>query len=148
MFRWRVSVLLSLFNFAFALEKTDQEAIEKVIADYTYAWNEQGCKGFAEGFAQDADFVNIFGMKFSGKEEIEARHIHILQTVLKDSKMEILKTNLREAQEGLVIATVYWRVKGFKVGEAIREGIFTQVFVQQGGKWEITASQNTLISKL
>jgi uncharacterized protein (TIGR02246 family) len=117
-----------------------------VISDYTYSWNERGCKGFAEGFTQDADFINIFGMKFSGKEEIELRHMHILQTFLKDSKMQILKTDLREAQKGLVIATVYWRVKGFTAGEAIRDGIFTQVFVQQGEKWEITASQNTLIS--
>ena len=147
MFRWGTSALLIFCNFAFALEKTDREAIEKVVADYTYAWNEQGCKGFANGFAPDADFVNIFGMKFSGKEEIESRHIHILRTILKDSKMEILKTCLREVQEGLVIATIYWQVKGFKIGEPVRDGIFTQVFVRQGGKWEITASQNTLIAK-
>jgi hypothetical protein len=86
-------------------------------------------------------------VKFSGREEIETRHIHILQTILKDSKMEILRTYLREVQEGLVIATIYWQVKGFKVGESVRDGIFTQVFVRQGGKWEITSSQNTLISK-
>jgi hypothetical protein len=28
--------------------------------------------------------------------------------------------------------------------EETREGIFTHVFVQQNGKWEIVASQNTL----
>ncbi len=147
MFKWSISVLLVLCNFAFALEKTDHEAIEKIIADYTQSWNEKGCKGFADGFVQDADFVNIFGMKFSGKEEIEARHISILQTFLKDSKMEILKTNLREAQKGVVIATIYWRVEGFKKPDAIQDGIFTQVFIQQGENWKITASQNTLISK-
>jgi uncharacterized protein (TIGR02246 family) len=145
MFRWGISILLMLFNFAFALETTDQEAIKKVITAYTQAWNEQGGKGFADGFAQDADFVNIFGMKFSGKEEIEARHINILQTFLKNSKMEILRTHLREVQKGLVIATIYWRVKGFKKPDAIQDGIFTQVFIQQEEKWEITASQNTLI---
>ncbi len=146
MFKWGMFVLLSTLNCAFALDKSDQAAIDKVISGYTYAWNECGGKGFGEGFTQNADFVNIFGMKFSGKEEIEARHVKILETFLKDSKMEILKTDLREVQKGLVIATVYWKVGGFKQGAAVRDGVFTQVFIQQGDKWEITASQNTLIA--
>ena len=146
MLRWGVCILLALTNCAFALEKADQDAIEKVIAGYAHAWNDQECKGFGEGFAQDADFVNVYGMKFTGREEIEARHVKILQGFLKNSKMEILKTDLREVQKGLVIATVYWRVKGFKKPDAIQDGIFTQVFIRQEKKWEITASQNTLIS--
>jgi uncharacterized protein (TIGR02246 family) len=146
MFKWGICVLLSTLNCAFALEKSDYTAIDKVISGYTYAWNECCGKGFGEGFTQDADFVNIFGTKFSGKEEIEVRHVKILETFLKDSKMEILKTDLREVQKGLVIATVHWRVKGFKKPDVTRDGIFTQVFVQQADKWEITASQNTLIA--
>lgn len=146
MFAWITAFLLVVFNVASALEKADQEAIERVIAGYTHAWNEQECRGFADGFAKDADFVNIFGMKFSGREEIEERHVKILQTFLKNSKLEILQTQLREVQKGLVIATIYWKVQGFKKVGAIQEGVFTQVFVQAGEKWEITASQNTLIS--
>lgn len=146
MIKW-MCVFVGFISCAFALEKVDVAAIEKVIAGYTQAWNEQGCKGFGDGFTQDADFVNIFGMKFTGREEIEARHISILQTFLKNSKMQILKTDLREAQKGVVIATVYWRVDGFKGPGVVQDGIFTQVFIQKDDKWEITASQNTLIAK-
>ena len=91
-------------------------------------------------------------MHFSGKAEIEKRHIQILQTFLKGSTLEILRTQLREVQPGLVVAIVHWRCPGFrtprsdlnKPGE-VREGVFTQVFIHSGDKWEITASQNTLV---
>lgn len=135
-----------------ALEHADELAIRKIVQNYTDSWNQRDCKGFAEDFSTDADFVNIFGMKFSGKAEIENRHIKILQTFLKGSKLEIVDTHLREIQPGLVIGTIYWKIYGFhtpgsdmnKPGE-IRDGIFTQVFVNTNKKWEITASQNTMI---
>jgi uncharacterized protein (TIGR02246 family) len=145
-------LLLGFLNAAFALEKADQSAIQQAIQSYTDSWNLRGGKGFADAFAENADFVNIFGMKFSGKEEIENRHIKIIQTFFKDSKLEILDTQLREVQPGLVIATVYWRLNGFrtpdadtnKPGEA-RNGVYTQVFINSGSRWEITASQNTMM---
>lgn len=139
------------FNQAFALDSSDKEAIENVIKNYAIAWNDHEGKGFGDGFTEDADFVNIFGMHFSGKEEIERRHLHILQTFSKGSKLQISNTRLREVYPGLVIALVRWRVEGFRdpgsdmsqPGNS-REGIFTQVFIKQNGKWEITASQNTV----
>lgn len=150
----KVVALLALMNVAFALEPADQDAIHTVIQTYTHAWNALGCKGFADGFTEDADFVNIFGMKFTGKEEIEERHVKILQTFFKGSKLEILATQLREVQPSFVIATVPWRLHGFRApgsdntlpGE-VRDGIFTQVFIKSKDTWKITASQNTLVGK-
>ena len=50
----------------------------------------------------------------------------------------------------LVIALVHWRVTGFRrpvdeEGErGVREGLFTHVFVERDGIWEITASHNAI----
>lgn len=135
-----------------ALEPNDQQAIQDVIKRYTDAWNLTAGKGFGNDFTEDADFVNIFGMHFSGKAEIEERHVQILQTFLKDTTLQIADTRLREVQPGLVVALVYWTMGGDrappihpKLPIEVREGIFTQVFVNLDGKWQITASQNTLI---
>ncbi len=130
-----------------ALERADEGAIHQVIEKYTRSWNENECRGFADDFSEKADFVNIFGMKFSGKKEIEERHVKILQTIFKGSKLEILDTQLREVQPGLVIANIVWGLDGFHQPGERREGIFTQVFVKNQDKWEITASQNTLFAK-
>jgi uncharacterized protein (TIGR02246 family) len=146
-----VALFCGSINFVSALEQKDELAIQKVIQFYTNSWNQHGGKDFASVYAENADFVNIYGVKFSGKDEIEARHIKILQTFLKDSKLEILDTSLREIQPGVVIASVRWRLEGYRSpssdlnqpGET-RDGIFTQVFVNSNNQWEITASQNTL----
>ena len=99
---------------AFALETADRDAIQDIIESYTKAWNDHEGKGFGEGYAKDADFVNIFGMYFVGKDEIEFRHVKILQSFLKDSKLDILSTKLREVQPGLVVAIVKWKVDKFR----------------------------------
>lgn len=139
------------FNALVALEPVDESAINRVIQDYTHSWNEKEGNGFADHYSEQADFVNIFGMKFCGKTEIENRHTTILQGLLKGSKLETLETTYREVQPGLVIATVFWKLNGFrtpgsdlKLPGEVREGVFTHVLVQTNGKWEITASQNTL----
>lgn len=138
-------------NSLYSLEQADRTAIEEIIQNYADAWNLQQGKGFGDGFTEDADFVNIFGMHFSGKAEIEDRHIKILQGFLKDSKLKITDINLREINPNVVVALVRWNLDGFRnpksdlkaLGE-VRSGIFTQVFISQQNKWEITASQNTL----
>jgi uncharacterized protein (TIGR02246 family) len=128
-------------NALWALEPADQQAIEGIVSGYVQSWNERACQGFGDGFADDADFVNIFGMIFSGREEIEARHVQIMQSFLKDSRLSIIDTKLREVQPGLVIAIIRWSLAN---NPKIKEGVFTQVFVNSNGRWEITASQNTL----
>lgn len=137
------------------LDNADQKAIQEVINVYRDAWNQNEGKGFGDGFTEDADFVNIFGMHFSGKAEIEMRHVQILQSFLKNSILEIVDTQLREVQPGLVIAIVHWKLLGYRTPSSdmlkpsdTREGIFTQVFIHSNEKWEITASQNTMKPKL
>lgn len=142
-------ILGSSFGSLSALEKEEDDAIRNVVSSYIESWNEKGCVGFADGYTEDADFVNIFGMVFSGNEEIENRHTKILQTIFKGSTFELLDLSLREVQAGLVIALVKWRLHGFRKPGSdvteVREGIITNVFIDQGGRWMITASQNTLI---
>lgn len=138
----------------FALESEDKNSIEQVVKDYTYAWNFQAGRGFADNFSEDADFVNIFGMAFSGKKEIEERHILILDTFLKGSVFEVTGLKLREISQDMVVALVYWKLDGFRErgsdlnapGE-IRYGIFSHTFVKNDDDWEITVCQNTLMPK-
>lgn len=156
MFKFALSIMLFIVSIhsAWALESADRSAIQGVIQGYADAWNLRQGRGFADGFAEDADFVNIFGMKFTGRDEIEERHINVITTLFKGSTFEVLYTQFREVRPGLVIASVHWKLDGFRnpgsdlnlPGET-REGIFTQVFIRSNQKWEITASQNTLKPK-
>lgn len=127
----------------FAMETADELAIQKVVENYVHAWNANGGKGFADDFTDDASFVNIFGMVFNGREEIEVRHVKILETIFKNSTLRTSQLQLREISPGVVVALVKWKLS--EANEKSRAGIFTQVFVQSGSAWKIAASQNTVI---
>ncbi|MCB1109813.1 MAG: SgcJ/EcaC family oxidoreductase [Chlamydiia bacterium] len=132
---------------AFALDTQDEVLIKGIVDQYVESWNHHAGKGFGSGFSKDADFINIFGMTFSGREEIEDRHVEILQTFLKDSTFEVTDFKLREATPGVVIALVSWKVDGLlKPGKPkeVIHGVFSHTFVKTGNSWEIVACQNTL----
>ncbi|MFI5343448.1 MAG: YybH family protein [Chlamydiales bacterium] len=136
-----------LFTSLFALDTTDRNAIDKVVEHFTHAWNDCEGRGSGDYYAEDADFVNIFGTAFSGKQEIETRHVKIHETFLKGSMFEVMETRVREAKPEVVIAQVYWKVTNIqKPGAETMKGIFTHTFVKNNGAWEITSTQNTLIS--
>ncbi len=131
----------------FALAPTDRQTIDKIVDHFTHAWNDCKGKGSGDYYAQDADFVNIFGTAFSGKQEIETRHVKIHETFLKGSRFEVVETKVREAKPEVVIAQVYWQVTNIqKPGAETMKGIFTHTFIKNNSTWEIASTQNTLIS--
>jgi len=148
-----ITFLLTLctVQWCFALNPSNEEVITHIIYDYVKAWNENECRGFADHFAPESDFVNIFGMHFRGREAIGQRHIDILQTFLKGSLFTITNLEFREVNPNTVLAFVRWKVDGFHrpgtdmngPGETI-QGIFSHVFFNEDGSWEIIATQNTL----
>lgn len=140
--------LLSITSSSFALETIDKSEINQIISHFTHAWNECNGQGSADFYAKDADFVNIFGITFSGKDEIESRHVAIHQGFLKESFFEVIQVKLREAKSDIVIAHVKWKVSNLHIPcKDMKEmnGIFTHVLSKTEGKWEIIASQNTPI---
>lgn len=145
-FSYSLFFILS-FTSLFALEISDRNAIDKIVEHFTHAWNDCEGKGSGDYYAQDADFVNIFGTAFAGKQEIETRHVKIHETFLKGSIFEVIEAKVREAKPEVVIAQVYWKVTNIqKPGTETMKGIFTHTFVKNNGTWEIASTQNTLIA--
>ena len=144
-------IIASISSSIFALDTNDHKTINQIIEHFTNAWNDHAGQGSADYYSQDADFVNIFGMAFAGKQEIEERHIKIHESFLKGSTFEVTDLRLREAKPGIVIGHVYWKVSNIQKPEKdplneTMKGIFTHVFLKNHDKWEITATQNTPIS--
>ena len=85
--------------------------------------------------------MNIFGTAFSGKQEIEIRHVKIHEAFLRDSIFEVLDKKVREAKADVVISHVYWKVTNIqKPGPETMKGIFSHTFIKNNGIWEITAT--------
>jgi len=137
-----------------ALDIGEERVVQQIITQFTDGWNHSSGKEIAEHYSEDADFVNIFGTLFSGKQEIEARHAKILDTFMKGSTFEVTDQRIREVKPGFVIAHVWWKVTNVPTSDrpilkSTMEGIFTHIFVNYPDGWSITSTQNTPIpSKL
>lgn len=146
-----IFLLFGSLQSGLALNKTDAEKINSIIYGYVDAWNIHAGRGFADNFSYESDFINIFGMHFHGKEDIQKRHNEILDTFLKGSVFTITNMEFREVKPDLVMAFVRWRVDGFHKpgtdlsgpGETIR-GIFSHVMINDEGEWKVASTQNTL----
>ncbi len=104
------SFLISMSASLLALDSKDNLEIQHIVDHFTHVWNDCDGHGSADFYSQEADFVNIFGMAFSGKEEIESRHVAIHETFLKNSIFEVLHLKIREAKPDVAIVHVNWKV--------------------------------------
>lgn len=129
----------------------DEASLRKLVAEQTEAWNRHDAAAWSKDFAPDAEFINIVGTVFSGREEIEKRHAGIFASVFKDSRSEVtVRKILFVAPTVAVVDTehVVTGYTGLPPGvQATEPGVLRTrmryVLKQTGGKWLIVAGQNT-----
>ena len=102
---------------------------------------------FAGLFSADADFVNVAGWWWRGRDEIEAMHARLHETIFAVSSMDMWLAGSRQITEDIYVVHVRWRMVGHGAGGAraeseSREGIWTWV-VRSGERLEIIASHNS-----
>jgi uncharacterized protein (TIGR02246 family) len=130
-------------NMAGSVEK----ALSELVADGEKAWNTHDMSRFAAWFADDADFVNVRGWWWRGREEIERRHALLHETIFRESSMSLQLASTREVCPSVVLAHVRWRMIGHEFGGPDhtadpRTGIWSWVIRDRDGRTEIISSQN------
>jgi len=122
--------------------------IETVVSAVVDAWNRHDMKAYAAQFTEDADFVNVVGMHFRGRPQIEAVHIDLHRTIFRNSNLRSVNTTVRPVNDQVAMAHVAWEMTGaeglpgWNVPE-LRKGMMSLVLVLRGDRWLITAAQNT-----
>jgi uncharacterized protein (TIGR02246 family) len=127
----------------------DQQAIQGILQHLEAAWNRYDSASFAAVFAEDANFIHIFGGQLDGRVAIEAAHRNIFETIYKGSYARFTLPNIRFLRPDTAVVFARAHVK-FKEGIEVRE-IETRptlVVVQEQDKWQIVAFQNTKISEV
>ena len=61
--------------------KADEQVIKEILQQLESAWNRYDSATFAAGFAEDANFIHIFGGQLNGRAAIEAAHRNIFETI-------------------------------------------------------------------
>jgi uncharacterized protein (TIGR02246 family) len=127
-----------------------ESKIEAVLAALQDSWNRHDMPAFAAQFTQDADFVNVLGVRQRGRPAIEAQHIAIHKTVFRNSQLRTLGQSVRFLTSQVAVAHVDWEmtghetpaVEGWKL-PAVRKGVLTAILVCEGDAWRIAALHNT-----
>lgn len=124
-----------------------REAVARVVHAFAECWNRHDMEAFGELFSPDAEFVNVVGIWWKGREEIRAAHRVTHQTIFKDSHLTLSDVSIRFPVDSVAIARCRWILEGHlsPEGEALpdRHGILLHVLLRKGEAWWIIDSQNT-----
>ena len=111
------------------------------------AWNAGDGDAFAAPFADDADFVNVYGMHAHGREEIAHGHAFILRGPYAGSRNRYTVESVRMVRRDVAVAHVHAVLSvpaGPMAGE--HEARYTLVATMNDGRWRIAAFHNTFIT--
>ena len=140
---------LGMASASVAMDKQadDEVGVNAVVHGFEDAWNRHDMDAFAKLFATDADFVNVIGMRWVGREAIRQHHAASHATMFKTSTLKIGDTTIRFLKPDVAIARSEWTLSGItsENGQvaATRAGILTHVLLRTNGRWLIVVSQNT-----
>jgi uncharacterized protein (TIGR02246 family) len=129
----------------------DEVGVNAVVHGFEDAWNRHDMDALAALFATDADFVNVIGMRWVGRDAIKQHHAASHATNFKSSTLKIGNTTVRFLKADVATARSLWTLSGItsESGQLApsRTGILTHVLERIDGHWLIVLTQNTDIAK-
>ena len=130
---------------------TENEAgVRGLIEAFVDSWNRHDMKMFAALFAEDADFVDVFGNWFKNRIAIEQALTQRHATVFKDSLFAEKDFAVRFVKPDLAIVHLVIDLSGAvdRQGHQIPpgQGVITSVIHSMAGSWRIIALQNRTVA--
>jgi uncharacterized protein (TIGR02246 family) len=125
---------------------TAHKAIEDLVQALEAAQNRHDAHAFAEAFAEDADFTNVFGLVQKGRAGIEAGHAPVFKTMFKDSHLTVTGTSVRLIRPDVAAVDVKWTMTGARDPHGNpwpeRAGLLNWIVTRHGEDWLIDVSHN------
>jgi uncharacterized protein (TIGR02246 family) len=129
---------------AAAAPSTEVAALVQTMQD---AWNAADGHAFAAPFADDADFVNVYGMHARSREAIAQGHEHILRGPYAGSTVRYTPETVRLLRPDVALAHVHAVLSvpgGPMAGE--HQARYSMVLTGEGGRWQVASFHNTFIT--
>jgi uncharacterized protein (TIGR02246 family) len=122
-------------------------AAQAVAAALVDDWNRHDMKRFAELFTEDAQFVNVIGLWWSGRAEIQKQHEALHATRMRNSHLVATETAVHLLRPDVAVLHIRWQLTGDTgidgVTLPMRRGVMSLVTVRTGSEWQIASAQNT-----
>jgi len=120
------------------------QSIYELVKHLETAWNNSDSRRYAEVFLEDADFITLFGTHYNGRDQVDANHRRIFDTVYKDSRNHFAIESVRFVRPDVVMAFVLATME-LKEGKTLTARP-SLLLTKEGGKWRIAVLQNTAVS--
>ena len=143
----------------------DHVPVSRIVDEYADAWNKHDVNTLGQLFAPDADFVNVAGYRWKGREALQKNHAYMHGTIaaedrsgvtalperhgaFRESTFAFANIDVKLPTTKVAIAHATWRLTGHAASgttgtTAPRTGIMTTVLIRSGDLWKISAAQNT-----
>jgi ketosteroid isomerase-like protein len=159
-----VGVLTSLLANSLLAAENGAQDVRNVVARFATTWNRHDLDAFGKLFAPDADFVNVAGVLWTGRQSIQAQHAYSHAVIpadspgfseedrryygtFKNSTLKFDQIDVRFLRQEVAIARVNWELQGDARTQSPRRGVFMFVLTRQNVGWLIAAAQNTEIKR-
>ena len=142
----------------------DEEDVRKTVGGFSQSWNDHDMEAFGKLFATDADFVNVAGDWWKGREAIQAQHayshgtipadtkgfeaLRVYYGIFKTSTIRFTEIDVRFLRRDVALAHASWEMLGDTRTQNPRHGLLTFVLTREHSGWFITAAQNTEINRV
>lgn len=141
----------------------DAQDVKNVVLGFATAWNHHDMVAFGKLFAPDADFVNVAGVRWKGRKEIQMAHAWAHGAIPRDtagfeksdphygifkaSTLRFTRLDVRFLRKDVAVAVANSELVGDTRTPNARHTVLTIVLTGRNGEWLIAAAQNTEIAR-
>jgi uncharacterized protein (TIGR02246 family) len=126
---------------------THAETPEDIPRLFVAAWMARDAQALAALFVEDADFVNVVGLWWHNRADIQRAHHYGLTTFFKDSQISARGVKVRRVSDTVAIVHTRWRLTGQidPQGAPLDSRTAVMVFVaeKRAEGWKVLAAHNT-----
>ncbi|MDB5268593.1 MAG: hypothetical protein JWP58_1633 [Hymenobacter sp.] len=146
------AVLATSQAFAQAPAPADEAAIRKVVQRMTTNYADHKFADMATYTTPDVSWVNVVGMWWRGRPQVQMAHQQIFDRIFKGVPFEQGAVTVRAIAPDVAVVNVYYTVGAFYPPDGVNRGVnkmgdgqdlLTLVMVKKQGQWLLTAGQNT-----
>lgn len=120
---------------------------QDVLGLFAQAWADRDAGALADLFVEDAEFVNVVGLWWHNRADIQTAHAYGFEVIFGHSRLSFVQERSRMIGHSAAVVHGKWMITGQMTasGEAAgtRYGIFTFVLERGEGGWKVVAAHNT-----
>lgn len=124
---------------------SDSTSVASLAERFIAAWNRHDLNAFGGLFTTDAEFVNVVGLWWRGRQQIQAAHAHSHATFFRDSVLDGEIASLKFLSDDVGLVHIRWTLSGHLDPDGTkgttRKGILVLTAIRSDD-WMIAAAQN------